>query len=141
LSGAIRSNSDPAVAVNSDGRLEVFVIGSDNKLYHKWQNSPGSSSSWTVHQSLEGNVRADSNPAVAVNSDGRLEVFVIGPQNALYHKWQTSPGSSTWTAWTSLGGSISGSPAVIQNQDGRLEAFVVGESNNALFHKWQLALP
>ena len=40
---------------NSDGRLEVFVIGSDNKLYHKWQNSPGSSSSWTFYHSLEGN--------------------------------------------------------------------------------------
>jgi hypothetical protein len=28
---------DPVVIANADGRLEVFVIGPDNRLWHKWQ--------------------------------------------------------------------------------------------------------
>ena len=30
--------NSPALAINSDGRLEAFVIGSgDNGLWHRWQ--------------------------------------------------------------------------------------------------------
>ena len=37
--------NSPAVAINSDGRLEVFVIGSgDNGLWHRRQTAPSSSS-------------------------------------------------------------------------------------------------
>ena len=28
---------DAAIARNSGGRLEVFVVGGDNSLWHKWQ--------------------------------------------------------------------------------------------------------
>ena len=55
---------------------------------------PGSSSTWSNYQSLSGTVRANTSPEVDRNSDGRLEVFVIGTDNALHHKWQTLPGST-----------------------------------------------
>ncbi|MGH9984399.1 MAG: discoidin domain-containing protein, partial [Nitrososphaeraceae archaeon] len=77
LSGGIRSNSNPAIAINSDGRLEVFVVGTNNALYHKWQSSPGSSA-WSEWNSLDGFVTPGSSPAVAINGDGRLEAFVKG---------------------------------------------------------------
>jgi len=32
---------DPAAAINLDGRVEVFVRGSDQSLQHRWQVSPG----------------------------------------------------------------------------------------------------
>jgi hypothetical protein len=63
-----------------------------------------------------------------MNSDGRLQVFVVGTNNALYYKTQTSPGSSTWSsAWTSLGGRLTDNsdPVVGKNNDGRLEIFQV----------------
>ncbi|MGH9984857.1 MAG: discoidin domain-containing protein, partial [Nitrososphaeraceae archaeon] len=65
------------------------TIGS---VFHKWQTSPGSTT-WTPYESLEGGLR--SNIEVVANSDGRLEVFVVGTNNALYHKWQLSAGSSS----------------------------------------------
>ena len=138
LSGAIRSNTDPAVTVNSDGRLEAFVIGADNRLYHKWQNIAGSTTSWSQYASLGGNIALNTSPAVILNSDNGLEAFVIGGDKALHHRWQTSPGSSAWSAYESLGGGIdvNTSAVVGRNSDGRLEVFVVG-TNNALFPKWQ----
>jgi glucose/arabinose dehydrogenase len=99
-------------------------------------NSVGPYSAW---QSLAGVAKDNTDTSVARNSDGRLEVFVVATGNQLWHKWQTAPGSSTWSAWSSLGGAIAGSPAVTINSDGRLEVFVVGANGKALFHKWQTA--
>jgi hypothetical protein len=116
--------------------LELFIVGTDNGLWHKWQTSPGSST-WSAYESLGGTVKTGADPVAISNSDGRLQVFVVGTNNALYYKTQTSSGSNTWSGWSSLGGTIAGSPAVTQNQDGRLEAFVVGANNNDVYHKWQ----
>ena len=59
-----------------------------NRLYHKWQTSAGSSS-WSNYQPFAGlSVKENSIPAVIRNADGRLEVFVVGSNNQLYHKWQ-----------------------------------------------------
>ena len=53
-----------------------------------------------------------NNTAVIDNTDGRLEVFVVGGNTGLWHKWQTAAGSSTWTDWTSLlGTGMVGNPA------------------------------
>ena len=45
-----------------------------------------------------------------VNSDGRLEVFVRGTDDALWHIWQTVPHGGPWSAWASLGGNITSDP-------------------------------
>jgi hypothetical protein len=91
---------------------------------------------WSGYSSLGGNVLGD--PASARNSDGRLEVFVVQSDHALYHKSETVAGSSSgWTAYSSLGGYIIGNPAVAQNSDGRLEVFGIG-GNHALYHKSQI---
>ena len=139
LGGGIKADTSPAVARNSDGRLQVFVVGTNNQLYYKTQSSPNSStwsSSWT---SQSGTLRGGTDPAVIANSDGRLQVFVVGTDNAVYYKTQTSPGSSTWSSsWTSLGGGVKADtgPAVARNTDGRLQAFVLG-TNSALYYKSQ----
>ena len=139
LGSGIRPNSDLALAMNSDGRLQAFVIGTNNQLYYKSQTAAGSStwsSGWT---SLGGGIKADTSPAVARNSDGRLQVFVVGTNNQLYYKTQSSPNSNTWSpAWTSLGGGLRANtdPIGIANNDGTLQVFVVG-TNNQLYYKTQ----
>ena len=32
---------DPIVIKNDDSRLEVFMVGTNKELYHRWQESPG----------------------------------------------------------------------------------------------------
>src|SRR5208283_1531055 len=74
-----------AVAVNSDGRLEAFGVGTDRALWHLWQEAPHAGP-WSGWASLGGGIASDA--AVADNTDGRLEVFVRGTDNALWHMWQ-----------------------------------------------------
>jgi hypothetical protein len=107
LGGGIKADTSPSVPRNSDGRLQVFVGATNNQLYYKTQTSAGGStwsSSWT---SLGGGLRSNTDPIVIANSDGRLQVFVVGTNNQLYYKTQASAGSSTWSSsWISLGGGI-----------------------------------
>ncbi|WP_111765745.1 matrixin family metalloprotease [Nakamurella deserti] len=123
--------SDARVADNADGRMEVFVRGADNALWHIWQTAP--SNGWGGWSSLGGVIQGA--PTVGRNADGRLEVFARGTDGALWHRWQTAP-NGTWSGWESLGGGIF-QPVVSSNADGRLEVFVKG-LDGALWHIWQV---
>ncbi len=123
--------SMPVASRNEDGRLEVFVQGTDGALWHIWQTAPNNG--WSGWESLGGWI---TTPIVGQNADGRLEVFVRGSDGALWHIWQTAPNNG-WSGWESLGGVIS-MPTVGCNQDGRLEVFAQG-TDGALWHIWQTA--
>lgn len=74
--------------------------------------------------------------AVGRNQDGRLEVFYVGTNDAIYRNYQTVPNNG-WSGEMALGGSAK-QIAVGQNQDGRLEIFYVG-TNDAIYHNYQTA--
>ncbi|MEW2397933.1 hypothetical protein [Streptomyces sp. NPDC046862] len=69
------------------------------------------------------------------NADGRLEVFILGPDRSVRRIRQQSPGG-TWSDWASLGGYMQGEPGVFANADGRLEVFAPG-MDGSLQHIWQ----
>jgi hypothetical protein len=74
--------------LNSDGRLEAFVRGSDLAVWHMWQTVAGGN--WSGWSSLGGVVSEE--PTGATDADGRLEVFDRGGDNALWHFAQVAPG-------------------------------------------------
>ena len=125
LGGSIQGKA--AVGRNADGRLEAFVRGADNGLWHAWQTSAGGA--WSGWSSLGGAIQ--SNPSVVANADGRLEIFVAGMDGGLWHIWQNAAGGS-WSGWSSLGGSIQSDPSAVMNADGRLEVLAEG-GNSALW--------
>ena len=92
---------------------EIAVFGStssgttDNvgSLFHRRQTVAGSSV-WSDFGALGGSLNGNAEPVVMANSNGRLQVFVVGTDNSLYTKSQTSAGSSTWSQWSSLGGGM-----------------------------------
>jgi hypothetical protein len=131
--------SDPAAGRNADGRIETFSISDDGNLYHAWQGSPGGA--WTGFYSL-GHPSAGALtgvPSIATNSDGRLEIFSVGADGAVWHIWQTSAGSG-WGGWYSLGapggGRFVSNVAAGRNGDGRLEIAAV-DAGGAMWHSWQ----
>ena len=76
-------------------------------------------------------------PAVGSNADGRLELFLLGPDRSIQHLWQTAPNSG-WTPFVPFKGNGAGTPAVTRNADGRMEVFAVG-GYGTLAHAWQTA--
>jgi hypothetical protein len=97
------AGGSPAVALNGAGRLEVFVRGNDGALYHLWQTQRGGAwtKSWRSHGSAGGGFA--SAPALALNGDGRLELFVRGRDGALWHIWQIVRGGAWTESWLSHG--------------------------------------
>ncbi|HEV7692941.1 MAG TPA: C1 family peptidase [Hyphomonadaceae bacterium] len=129
--GVLTSNI--GVGSNADGRLEVFVRGTDNAVWHKWQTAPNGG--WSGWASLAGTITSDI--SVGKNANGRLEIFARGTDNAVWHRWQTVP-NGAWSAWASLEGVVTSNTAVGRNADGRLEIFARG-TDNAVWHRWQTA--
>lgn len=120
-----------AAVAGKDGKIDAFVLGTDQAVWHVKQTSP--SGGWGTWSSLGGNVR--STPVVARNLDGRLEMLVVGFDNQVYHQWQDANGN--WSGWANMGGQIAGLPAVGRNADGRLEIVARG-TDNAVWHKEQV---
>jgi hypothetical protein len=118
---------DPAVSSWGNNRLDVFVRGTDNALWHKWWDGSSWSSGW---ENLGGILT--SSPGAVSWGYNRIDVFVKGTDNALWHKWWDG---ASWSGWESLGGVLTSAPTVSSWGDNRLDVFVKG-TDNALWHKW-----
>jgi hypothetical protein len=130
----------PVAAPSADGRIELF--GNSNfELWHIWQQPGGGWSDWTSHGTPPGGVvLVDSAPALAPSADGRLELFYVGSDRALWHIWQTTP-SGGWSDWKSHGLPPGcelnpQTPGIAANSDGRLELFITS-TDGQLWHIWQ----
>ena len=129
----------PALARSADGRLELFVTGSDGALYHQWETAVGTLtwSGWVL-AGKPPNTSFVDHPVLGASADGRLELFVTGADRNIWHSWQTRA-SNGWSGWVSTlpgPGTEGASPDVRASGDGRLELFVVGADGN-LWHRWQ----
>src|SRR5712692_10940495 len=78
----------PYAQRNQDGRLEVFASGAANI----WQVVPngGWSEGWHSKGSPSPNVGIIPH-VIGTNADGRLEIFAVGDDHALWQKWQVAP--------------------------------------------------
>jgi hypothetical protein len=124
LGGSLASG--PGVASWASGRLDIFAVGGDGALIHKWYDASG----WHGWESLGGQLTSD--PSVVSWASGRLDVFARGPGKDLIHKWY---GANGWSGWESLGGILADAPGVTSWGTGRLDVFVRG-GDNALWHRW-----
>jgi hypothetical protein len=134
------------VGRNADGRLEIFISGSDGTLWHTWQTTAGGSwnNPWFSLGPLWQGVAAGGIIDVAMNIDGRLEVFTPASDGTFWHIGQIAP-NGTWSSWSSLGMESSLGmldnlrfPVTGRNADGRLEVFSVS-SDGMYWHIGQIA--
>ncbi len=123
---------NPAAAATSDG-VAVFSRGLDNAL---WRIAIPDGRTPSAPLSLGGDLGGD--PVVARHSDGRLEAFARGRDDALWHAWETTAGGA-WSGWTSHGGSLASDPCVIV-QSGRLDVFFRG-AGDRVWHFGQTEPP
>jgi hypothetical protein len=124
------SQGAPATTTWDPGRLDVFVRGSDNQLWHNWD--AGGWWGWEPLGAPPGGLT--SAPGAVAWASGRIDVFAVGTDNQLWHKWY----QARWSGWEPLGGVIVGTPAVASWASGRLDVFVRG-TDDQLWHKWYQA--
>jgi 3D (Asp-Asp-Asp) domain-containing protein len=74
---------------------------------------------------------ASRSTAVSWGSN-RIDIFVKGTDNALWHKWWDG---SRWGGWESLGGVLTSAPGAVSWGSNRIDVFARG-TDNALWHKW-----
>lgn len=85
---------------------------------------------WSNWEDLGGIIT--SGVGAASWAENRLDCFVKGTDNAMWHKWWDGHG---WSGWESLGGVIDDAPGAVSWGRGRIDCFVRG-MNNAMWHKW-----
>jgi len=119
------SHSAPALASWGNGRLDVFVQGTDNALWHRWFDGV-----WSFWESLGGQLT--SAPATAAWGPGRLDVVARGTHSAVWHCWFDG---GRWHGWERLGGTVLSAPGLASWGPFRLDLFGQG-NDNQLWHSW-----
>lgn len=97
LGGCAISGYGLDVGKNQDGRLEVFVIGTDHSVWHDWQSAAGRGP-WSGWYSLGG--YAISGPSVYSEFHGsnRIGMHVTGADHGTWNRYQTAP-NCCWSPW------------------------------------------
>jgi hypothetical protein len=121
-----------------DGRLEVFAVGGNGDLYHKYEYATGEYTDFLVlvkrpFSSSPQFTTFDTNHMVVSSADGTLEVLAHRRHdtqpvmNSVYHLWQMTPNGG-WAGAMSPVQSLSairgpGSFASAESSNGRLGVF------------------
>lgn len=98
-----------------NGRLDLFIRGSNGELIHKCTSSSGG---WgTGWENLGGTFQGT--PSAAAWANRRLDIVVRGMNDTL---WIRSYDGSKWLPWVDLGGDpMASSPSLTTTGEGRLE--------------------
>jgi hypothetical protein len=125
LGGVLTSGPDPSSW--GAGRLDVFMRGASNALFHTSWNG----SAWSSQASLGGVITSD--PGAASWAPNRIDIFARGQDNGVWHMWWNG---YTWSSWYPLGGVIMGGPDVSAWSANRLDVFARGQDNGLWHQSW-----
>jgi hypothetical protein len=93
----------PAIIQHArDGRLELFVIGGDDAVWHRWQVEKNNGWSDLTRLSKPGGHAANFSPVLGLLPDARLAAFVTAG-GAVWQASEKTQTTSDWEPWSSLG--------------------------------------
>ena len=131
--------SAPTAVSWGPNRLDVFGLGTDNKVYHLFYD--GVAQVWGPSigpEVLPGDQTFSSAPAAVCQGPKSVDVFAIGTDKKMYHKYWNAA-SGVWeplTTWEPLGGAFIDSPAAVSWGPDRLDVFGLG-TDNKVYHMFQ----
>lgn len=115
------------IANDADGLLAFVVRGPEGNALAIRQ--AGINGAWSTEWlDIKGSIVGE--PAMALNSQGRLQVFARGVGDRVFHKVQASAGVNRWNGWYDLGGTASTDLSVAKTGDGRLVVLALGHDGN-----------
>lgn len=109
------------LAMNRDGRIEMFALSSGGAAWSVYETAPGSRN-W-ASKLIGGHDLQQLAPASYF--DGRLGLAALGADRHVYFTAQYAPGGD-WYNWTGLQGHDIQSIAAAANADGRLNVAAIG---------------
>jgi hypothetical protein len=118
---------DVAAMTNADGRVEVFQIGLNGRIYHSWQSVPnGSYAGWVDRGGNWLSLAATRGPS------GGWQLFAVGTDRRLYRlaPWDGVP------SWTAMPTAELNRVSAMTNPDGRLELLVTN-IHGTTYQAWQ----
>src|SRR5512135_2571999 len=123
--------SAPAVSSWGASRLDVFVGGTDNGLWHKWYDGI----KWRGFESLGGALA--SAPGAFSRAANLIDLVVEGPDNGL---WQKSWNGTAWSSWSAIPPTavIFDAPAITMYPPLGMQLLVWarGAKNNPIYYFW-----
>lgn len=135
-----RTNYAPAVTEyqppNGPPELLVFVRGTDNNIYEKvYTTSAGWTRRW--HNIDAAGVGSTTGPVSAASfGQDQVQLFAQGTNHAVYQTAWTYPGSSGWSAWSSLGGQTGYPPSASAFGPYQMQVFARGANGQVFTDVW-----
>ena len=111
---------------DQDGSVAVMARTTGGGLMFDEQNGPGAG--WKAPASLGGWGLQDF--AITHQADGRLVVFALGGDGAIYMQTQNAAGSTSFSGWSYLGGHDLIDVAAAREADGLVVMLAVGADHN-----------
>jgi hypothetical protein len=141
--GGTLSAAAPHIADNSrgEGYINIFVVvASDGTVYSKeWDNGLVSWVPALESFTYLGGPKSKSSPTVASWSSNKVDVFLIGEDQALYALSRSGNSSAEWKPPLKLGGKFSSlTPAAVSWEQGRLDVFAVGTDLKLYTRYWEV---
>lgn len=126
--------SEPSVGQNANGETEVFKLGDEGQLYHRWRKE--ANGMWSSWVSLGGAIAPGF---VIINNSGEMEVFGVDRSTRqMEYIHQLAANGRDWSTWTSLGGTFESPITAQKSMDGRIELFAVDAGTHHVEHTWQI---
>jgi hypothetical protein len=128
--------SGPAAVSKTSTSIDVFATAPNGHVLTRWWNPTNSwSPGWGdvgIRTNTGGTILAKGEPAVASWGYGRLDLFIRGTDDQLWHKYWTN---GNWSDWGRLGGKLISSPAAVSRTTNVIDIFYRG-ADNALYTIW-----
>lgn len=117
----------PAAVSWAPGRLDLFVRGTDNRLWQRFSENGGSSWSGWFQPVPDGVLASD--PVAVSWAPGRLDIFVMGTDGQVWQRFYEGSWNHAWLPRGRPAVGLNGRPAVTTWGPGRLDIFARGTDN------------
>ena len=125
--------ADQVVARNPN-HLDLFVTGTDGRIYSCWWDASGG---WAAWFNVSGGRAALGSKVTAIaRNPNHLDLFVTGTDGRIYSCWWDQSGG--WSAWFNVSGGAAalGSPiTAIARNPNHLDLFVTG-TDGRIYSRW-----
>jgi hypothetical protein len=132
----IKVNGAPAVSSWADGRLDVFVRSTDDRLYHRvYENEGWQGTGW---EDLSDGNKIEQSPGAVSWGLNRIDLFAVWDKQLHHRAYQ----NGTWNPWTeNLDGVTNDAPAAASWKTERVDALVHTTDNFMSRRYWEKGKP